>query len=86
MPSHTPHCLKGYLTMKQALTDLQVRDLRHVWHPCSQMKDYEAFPPIVIKRGKVCGFMTNMISVIWMLSHLGGLIYLDMPIRVLARL
>ena len=35
--------------MKQALTDLQLRDLRHVWHPCSQMKDYEAFPPIVIK-------------------------------------
>ncbi|WNN74658.1 adenosylmethionine--8-amino-7-oxononanoate transaminase [Lysinibacillus capsici] len=38
--------------MKQALTDLQLRDLRHVWHPCSQMKDYEAFPPIVIKKGQ----------------------------------
>lgn len=23
-------------------------DMRHVWHPCSQMKDYEAFPPIPI--------------------------------------
>ncbi|WP_141903629.1 adenosylmethionine--8-amino-7-oxononanoate transaminase [Lysinibacillus sp. Y5S-8] len=38
--------------MNQALTDLQARDLRHVWHPCSQMKDYEAFPPIVIKKGQ----------------------------------
>jgi adenosylmethionine---8-amino-7-oxononanoate aminotransferase len=38
--------------MKQALTDLQARDLQHVWHPCSQMKDYEQFPPIVIKNGE----------------------------------
>jgi len=30
----------------------QKRDLRHIWHPCSQMKDYEDFPPIVIERGK----------------------------------
>lgn len=34
------------------LTEFQARDLRHVWHPCSQMKDYEDFPPIVIKRGE----------------------------------
>lgn len=38
--------------MKQALTELQMRDLQHVWHPCSQMKDYEQFPPIVIKKGQ----------------------------------
>ena len=38
--------------MKQVLTDLQARDLRHVWHPCSQMKDYEQFPQIVIKKGQ----------------------------------
>ena len=31
------------------LTDLQKRDLKHLWHPCSQMKDYESFPPIEIK-------------------------------------
>jgi adenosylmethionine-8-amino-7-oxononanoate aminotransferase len=30
----------------------QKRDLQHIWHPCSQMKDYETFPPIVIERGK----------------------------------
>lgn len=28
------------------------RDLKHIWHPCSQMKDYEDMPPIVIKSGK----------------------------------
>ncbi len=38
--------------MRQALTELQTRDLQHVWHPCSQMKDYEQFPPIVIKKGQ----------------------------------
>ncbi|MDR2521731.1 MAG: adenosylmethionine--8-amino-7-oxononanoate transaminase, partial [Spirochaetaceae bacterium] len=27
-------------------------DLRHIWHPCSQMKDYEDLPPIVIERGE----------------------------------
>ena len=30
------------------LSDLQKRDLKHLWHPCSQMKDYENFPPIEI--------------------------------------
>jgi adenosylmethionine-8-amino-7-oxononanoate aminotransferase len=30
----------------------QKKDLRYIWHPCSQMKDYEDFPPIVIERGK----------------------------------
>lgn len=30
----------------------QARDLATVWHPCSQMKDYEAFKPIVIKKAK----------------------------------
>ncbi|MBG9455670.1 adenosylmethionine-8-amino-7-oxononanoate aminotransferase [Lysinibacillus sphaericus] len=38
--------------MKQSLTELQKRDLQHVWHPCSQMKDYEQYPPIVIKKGQ----------------------------------
>ncbi|MDC9356888.1 aminotransferase class III-fold pyridoxal phosphate-dependent enzyme, partial [Clostridioides difficile] len=30
----------------------QEKDLKYIWHPCSQMKDYEKFPPIVIKNGK----------------------------------
>ena len=28
------------------------RDLAHIWHPCSQMKDYETLPPMVIDHGK----------------------------------
>lgn len=32
--------------------ELQEKDLRYIWHPCSQMKDYEEFPPIIIKSGK----------------------------------
>ena len=31
---------------------LAARDLRHVWHPCTQMHDHEAFPPIPIRRGQ----------------------------------
>jgi adenosylmethionine---8-amino-7-oxononanoate aminotransferase len=31
---------------------LQEKDLKYIWHPCSQMKDYEDFPPIVLARGK----------------------------------
>ncbi|SHJ50055.1 adenosylmethionine-8-amino-7-oxononanoate aminotransferase [Geosporobacter subterraneus DSM 17957] len=34
------------------MRDLQKKDLQYIWHPCSQMKDYEAFPPIVIDRGE----------------------------------
>lgn len=44
--------MKGCLDMTRQLSSLQTKDLQHVWHPCSQMKDYEEFPPIVIKRGK----------------------------------
>ena len=28
------------------------RDLKHIWHPCSQMKDYEELPPIVVDHAK----------------------------------
>lgn len=27
-------------------------DLKHIWHPCSQMKDYEELPPMVIDHAK----------------------------------
>lgn len=29
----------------------QEEDLKYIWHPCSQMKDYEELPPIIIKSG-----------------------------------
>ncbi|HSC48502.1 MAG TPA: adenosylmethionine--8-amino-7-oxononanoate transaminase [Gammaproteobacteria bacterium] len=28
------------------------RDLRVLWHPCTQMKDHEALPPVPIRRGQ----------------------------------
>ncbi|WP_248484874.1 adenosylmethionine--8-amino-7-oxononanoate transaminase [Tepidibacter aestuarii] len=34
------------------MNELQRKDLKYIWHPCSQMKDYETFDPIVIKRGE----------------------------------
>lgn len=30
------------------MSDIAARDLKHIWHPCSQMQDYEAFPPLEI--------------------------------------
>ena len=42
------------------------RDLAHVWHPCTQMKDHERLPPIPIRRG----------SGVW-LEDFAGKRYLD---------
>ena len=32
--------------------DITRRDLRYVWHPCTQMKDHETLPVIPIRRGE----------------------------------
>jgi len=32
--------------------NLVQKDLQHIWHPCSQMKDYEDLPPIIIDHAK----------------------------------
>ena len=32
--------------------DLLQRDLAHLWHPCTQMKDHETLPPVPIRRGE----------------------------------
>ncbi len=32
--------------------NLAEKDLKYIWHPCSQMKDYETFPPIVVDHAK----------------------------------
>ena len=32
--------------------DWQKEDLKYIWHPCSQMKDYETLSPIVIEKGE----------------------------------
>jgi len=32
--------------------NLVEKDLKYIWHPCSQMKDYEELKPIIIDHGK----------------------------------
>ncbi|HPN84704.1 MAG TPA: adenosylmethionine--8-amino-7-oxononanoate transaminase [Victivallales bacterium] len=36
----------------KSIKDLIKRDLAHVWHPCTQMKDHEKFPPLEISKAK----------------------------------
>lgn len=38
--------------MSKKSVDLKHKDLEHIWHPCTQMKDYEKLPLIPIKKGK----------------------------------
>lgn len=35
------------------------QDLRHVWHPCSQMKDFEQCPPLIVHKAKGSYLHTN---------------------------
>ena len=35
------------------MDNLIEKDLKHIWHPCSQMKDYETLKPILVEKG--CG-------------------------------
>ena len=57
-------------------TPLIQQDLKHVWHPCTQMKDFEQHPPLVIKRAKGSYLYTNQGPVIdaissWWCKSLG---------------
>lgn len=38
--------------MKMKSADLKQRDLASVWHPCTQMKDHEFLPMLLIKKAK----------------------------------
>ncbi len=40
------------MTTQNLNRTLEELDLKYIWHPCSQMKDYETFPPIVVKNAK----------------------------------
>src|ERR1700686_74434 len=33
-------------------SSLEARDLQHLWHPCTQMKDHEEQPPIPVRRAQ----------------------------------
>ena len=34
------------------MNELAQKDMKYIWHPCSQMKDYEELEPIVIEKGE----------------------------------
>jgi len=38
--------------MSKFIEDMRKKDLKHIWHPCTQMKDFEKLPLIPIKKGK----------------------------------
>lgn len=40
---------KKYFGLLMNQQEIQELDLRYNWHPCSQMKDYERFKPLVVK-------------------------------------
>lgn len=41
------------------IDQLIAKDLKHIWHPCSQMKDFETCPPIVINKAQGSYLYTN---------------------------
>ncbi|MFC3907547.1 adenosylmethionine--8-amino-7-oxononanoate transaminase [Legionella dresdenensis] len=41
------------------MTELSARDLKHIWHPCMQMKDFETQPLLEIRSAKGCYLYTN---------------------------
>lgn len=58
------------------VTKLIARDLQHVWHPCSQMKDFESCPPLVVERAQGSYLYTNQGPIIdaissWWCKSLG---------------
>lgn len=52
------------------------RDLKHIWHPCSQMKEFEKYPPFVVHRAQGSHLYTDRGPVIdaissWWCKSLG---------------
>ncbi|MGC1182528.1 adenosylmethionine--8-amino-7-oxononanoate transaminase, partial [Legionella sp.] len=41
------------------INQLITRDLKHIWHPCAQMKDFETCPPLIIDRAQGSYLYTN---------------------------
>ena len=40
--------------MTNDIDKLLTKDLKHIWHPCAQMKDYETFKPVITKKAQGC--------------------------------
>ncbi|KTD17244.1 adenosylmethionine--8-amino-7-oxononanoate transaminase [Legionella jordanis] len=58
------------------VNDIIQKDLKHFWHPCTQMKDFEICPPLVIESAKGSYLHTNKGPVIdaissWWCKSLG---------------
>ncbi len=52
------------------------RDLKHIWHPCTQMKDFETCPPLIINKAQGSYLYTNQGPIIdaissWWCKSLG---------------
>lgn len=60
---------------------IEERDLRHIWHPCAQMKDYEQLPPMVIDHAKGAWLYDVHGKAISILSVRGGRISSDIRTR-----
>lgn len=41
------------------IDQLIAKDLKHIWHPCSQMKDFETCPPIIVNKAQGSYLYTN---------------------------
>lgn len=41
------------------IEQLITKDLHHIWHPCTQMKDFELCPPLVVERAQGSYLYTN---------------------------
>ena len=53
------------------LSSLQKKDLKYIFHPCSQMKDYEELPPIIIKKAEGI-YLEERVKNIWIVFQAGG--------------
>ncbi|MBI2786168.1 MAG: adenosylmethionine--8-amino-7-oxononanoate transaminase [Legionella longbeachae] len=41
------------------IQQLITRDLKHIWHPCTQMKDFELCPPLIVDKAQGSYLYTN---------------------------
>lgn len=58
------------------LNELLAQDLKHIWHPCTQMKDFAQHPPLVVTHAQGSTLYTNKGAIIdatasWWCKSLG---------------
>jgi hypothetical protein len=62
----------GMTRIQDANADLARRDLRHIWHPCTQMHDHEQVPMVPIVRGEGAWLVGATANATWTASAPGG--------------